>query len=232
MFELFEGFTRQGNQAMRLAREESGRMGYDSVGIEHLLLGIIAEYDSAPARILRSMNVDLCNARIEAEELIGLGGSNCDTLLKIPFSDAAQQILKQATRLGSPCVTTIHLMQVILTQEGPPALSKAPAILTNLQVDLSNLARELSTALITETIEVEADTGVFNTGSGIFKIRKTPEGMIVEITPTDQATASTSNTRLSADDAGAIAAALDATFARQLKLDEFWLNKLRQEREE
>ncbi|KAK8498714.1 hypothetical protein V6N13_123386 [Hibiscus sabdariffa] len=59
----FEGFTDKAIQAIMLAREESSRLGNDSVNGEHILLGLIGEGTGIAAKALKSMGIKLNDAR-------------------------------------------------------------------------------------------------------------------------------------------------------------------------
>ncbi len=51
------------NRALELAAEEAIRMGHNSLGCEHLLLGLVTEEGGLGGRVLRSMGVDATVAR-------------------------------------------------------------------------------------------------------------------------------------------------------------------------
>ena len=46
-------------QIINQSGQESRRLGHDYIGAEHLLLGIIAERDSLPVRVLDALLVDV-----------------------------------------------------------------------------------------------------------------------------------------------------------------------------
>jgi hypothetical protein len=66
---VFERFTEQAHLILDLAREEAERCGHRYLGPEHVLLGVLAEGDSAAAGTLRSHGVELVAARTQ---LLGL----------------------------------------------------------------------------------------------------------------------------------------------------------------
>ncbi|KAL4341083.1 hypothetical protein GQ457_08G036210 [Hibiscus cannabinus] len=59
----FEGFTDKAIEAMMLAREETSRLGDDSVNGEHILLGLVGEGTGIAAKALKSMGIKLNDAR-------------------------------------------------------------------------------------------------------------------------------------------------------------------------
>ena len=52
-------FTQKAKQVMEFSLEESQRLGLNSIGTEHLLLGLLQEPDSVGAKILGNLGVDL-----------------------------------------------------------------------------------------------------------------------------------------------------------------------------
>jgi ATP-dependent Clp protease ATP-binding subunit ClpA len=61
--EVFERFTEQAHLILDLARDEAERCGHRYLGPEHVLLGVLAEGQSAAARVLRVHGMDLEAAR-------------------------------------------------------------------------------------------------------------------------------------------------------------------------
>ena len=70
---MFEKFTTEAIKVMMLAQDESRRLGHNFVGTEQILLGLIGEGTGVAAKVLKSMGVNLKDARIEVEKIIGRG---------------------------------------------------------------------------------------------------------------------------------------------------------------
>ena len=70
---MFERFTEKAIKVIMLAQEEARRLGHNFVGTEQILLGLIGEGTGIAAQVLKSMNVNLKDARIEVEKIIGRG---------------------------------------------------------------------------------------------------------------------------------------------------------------
>jgi len=66
-----QGFTPKAKRVIEIAVAEAGRLGHSYVGTEHLLLGILREYDCAAARLLTMTGVDL---RRMYEAVLGMFG--------------------------------------------------------------------------------------------------------------------------------------------------------------
>ena len=66
---MFERFGEQARLVLDLARDEAERCGHRYLGPEHVLLGVLAEGQSAAARVLRAHGVELAAARAEVRHL-------------------------------------------------------------------------------------------------------------------------------------------------------------------
>ena len=62
---MFERFTEKAIRVIMLAQEESRRLGHNFVGTEQLLLGLIAEGTGIASKTLKSMGVNIKEAREE-----------------------------------------------------------------------------------------------------------------------------------------------------------------------
>jgi ATP-dependent Clp protease ATP-binding subunit ClpC len=58
-------------KVIEYAIEESGRLGHDYVGTEHLLLGLIRERDGVAATVLMNLGVQLDAARESVLDILG-----------------------------------------------------------------------------------------------------------------------------------------------------------------
>ncbi|MBD2682544.1 hypothetical protein H6H03_34250 [Nostoc paludosum FACHB-159] len=109
---FFGQFTDKAIKVLMLAQGESRRLKYNFVGSEHILLGLIGEGTGIAATTLNSNKVNLKNARIEVEKIIGRGSD--DVAAEIPFTPRAKQLLElskiEAEQLGHNYVGTEHLL--------------------------------------------------------------------------------------------------------------------------
>ena len=69
--QMFERFTEKAIKVIMLAQEEARRLGHNFVGTEQILLGLIGEGTGIAAKTLKSMGVNLKDARVEVEKIIG-----------------------------------------------------------------------------------------------------------------------------------------------------------------
>lgn len=59
---MFERFTQAARTAVVRAQEEVRQQGASSIGAEHLLFGVLADREAAPATVLRRWDVDATEA--------------------------------------------------------------------------------------------------------------------------------------------------------------------------
>jgi len=132
---MFERFTEKAIRVIMLAQEESRKLGHNFVGTEQLLLGLIAEGTGIASKTLKSMGVNIKEAREEVEKIIGRG---CGFVaVEIPFTPRAKKVLElswdEARQLGHNYIGTEHLL-LGLIREGEGVAAK---VLENLGVDLN-----------------------------------------------------------------------------------------------
>ncbi|MGQ4330548.1 Clp protease N-terminal domain-containing protein [Streptomyces hayashii] len=71
---MFEFFTDHGKQAVAASQDEAIALGYDFIGTEHLLLGLLAADSGTAARVLHGYDVDLEQARQETVRVLEAAG--------------------------------------------------------------------------------------------------------------------------------------------------------------
>ncbi|MEB3226331.1 MAG: ATP-dependent Clp protease ATP-binding subunit [Synechococcus sp.] len=150
---MFERFTEKAIKVIMLAQEEARRLGHNFVGTEQILLGLIGEGTGVAAKVLRSMGVNLKDARIEVEKIIGRGSGF--VAVEIPFTPRAKRVLElsleEARQLGHNYIGTEHLL-LGLIREGEGVAAR---VLENLGVDLSKVRTQVI-RMLGETAEVAA----------------------------------------------------------------------------
>nr|QCI04911.1 Clp protease ATP binding subunit [Callithamnion tetricum] len=163
---MFERFTEKAIKVIMLAQEEARRLGHNFVGTEQILLGLIGEGTGIAAQVLKSMNVNLKDARIEVEKIIGRGSGF--VAVEIPFTPRAKRVLElsleEARQLGHNYIGTEHLLMG-LVREGEGVAAR---VLENLAVNV--------TSIRTEVIQMLGDNAEANaTNSNSIQARsKTP----------------------------------------------------------
>jgi len=153
---MFERFTEKAIKVIMLAQEEARRLGHNFVGTEQILLGLIGEGTGIAAQVLKSMNVNLKDARIEVEKIIGRGSGF--VAVEIPFTPRAKRVLElsleEARQLGHNYIGTEHLLMG-LVREGEGVAAR---VLENLAVDVSSIR--------TEVIQMLGDNAEANANGG------------------------------------------------------------------
>jgi len=142
---MFERFTEKAIKVIMLAQEEARRLGHNFVGTEQILLGLIGEGTGAGSKVLKSMGVNLKDARIEVENFIGRGSGF--VAVEIPFTPRAKRVLElsleEARQLGHNYIGTEHLL-LGLIKEGEGVATR---VLENLNVDLSKVRSQIIRSL-------------------------------------------------------------------------------------
>ena len=160
---MFERFTEKAIKVIMLAQEEARRLGHNFVGTEQILLGLIGEGTGIAAKVLKSMGVNLKDARVEVEKIIGRGSGF--VAVEIPFTPRAKRVLElsleEARQLGHNYIGTEHLL-LGLIREGEGVAAR---VLENLALDLSKVR--------TQVIRLLGDTSEVSSGGGQNK-GKTP----------------------------------------------------------
>ncbi|MCS6958682.1 MAG: ATP-dependent Clp protease ATP-binding subunit [Pseudanabaenaceae cyanobacterium SKYGB_i_bin29] len=148
---MFERFTEKAIKVIMLAQEEARRLGHNFVGTEQILLGLIGEGTGVAAKVLKSMGVNLKDARIEVEKIIGRGSGF--VAVEIPFTPRAKRVLElsleEARQLGHNYIGTEHLL-LGLIREGEGVAAR---VLENLGVDLGKVRTQVI-RMLGETAEV------------------------------------------------------------------------------
>ena len=153
---MFERFTEKASKVIMLAQEEARRLGHNFVGTEQILLGLIGEGTGVAAKVLKSMGVNLKDARVEVEKIIGRGSGF--VAVEIPFTPRAKRVLElsleEARQLGHNYIGTEHLL-LGLIREGEGVAAR---VLENLGVDLAKVRTQVI-RMLGETAEVGAGGG-------------------------------------------------------------------------
>ena len=161
---MFERFTEKAIKVIMLAQEEARRLGHNFVGTEQILLGLIGEGTGVAAKVLKSMGVNLKDARVEVEKIIGRGSGF--VAVEIPFTPRAKRVLEpsleEARQLGHNYIGAEHLL-LGLIREGEGVAAR---VLENLGVDLAKVR--------TQVIRMLGETAEVATGGGSKGSTKTP----------------------------------------------------------
>ncbi|KAH6820354.1 CLPC-like protein 1 [Perilla frutescens var. hirtella] len=138
---MFERFTEKAIKVVMLSQEEARRLGHNFVGTEQILLGLIGEGTGLAAKTLKATGINLKDARIEVEKIIGRGSGF--VAVEIPFTPRAKRVLElsleEARQLGHNYIAPEHLL-LALIREGEGVAAR---VLENLGADLSNIRTQV-----------------------------------------------------------------------------------------
>ena len=138
---MFERFTEKSIKVIMLAQEEARRLGHNFVGTEQIFLGLIGEGTGIAAKVIKSMGINLKDARVEVEKIIGRGSGF--VAVEIPFTPRAKRVLElsleEARQLGHNYIGTEHLLLGLL-REGEGVAAR---VLENLGADPTNIRTQV-----------------------------------------------------------------------------------------
>ncbi len=103
---------------LRLAKQEARRLGRNTVGTEMFLLGIIGEATGIGGVVLTELEINIKDARLIVEKLIGFGNEYFDK--EIVFTKRAKRVLEKAWEYAKaehkPKIESQHLLLAITTE--------------------------------------------------------------------------------------------------------------------
>ncbi len=139
---MFGRYSERAQRVILLAQEEARRLGYNYVGTEHLLLGLIREGTGIAAKAMQNLGIDLEQVRFEVEKIIGRGTGPVGG--DIGYTPRAKKVvmelaLEEARHLGHNYVGTEHIL-LGLIREGEGVAAR---VLENMGADLEKVRREV-----------------------------------------------------------------------------------------
>ena len=146
--EILQRFTPPAIRVVQYAKEEARRFRGNTVGTEHVLLGLIREQDGVAARVLERLGVSLGRAQNEIRRQMEMMDTRAPGQGSRSWSPGARRVLELALdearelnpKLGLPnFVDTEHLLLGLVRE----ADSTAVRVLRALGVDLEQVRREV-----------------------------------------------------------------------------------------
>lgn len=141
---MWKQLTQKARKAIFLAQEEAGRLGYNHVGTEHLLLAIIREDDCIAATMLERLGLDLGTIRSVIMEKLSKGSDMLgeDMQLTAEAKQAIQLAFEEGKQMREEWIGTEHLL-IGLARESSSVASKVLADLgaetAGLRIQMRNL---------------------------------------------------------------------------------------------
>ncbi len=136
---MFNRFTQRAQKVLQLAQEEAIRWKHESIGTEHILLGLIREGGGIAAKALEAIEVSPQVIEKGIEELVGKGTENVGPI--VHYTPRAKKVIElsvdESRKLGHSYIGTEHIL-LALIREGEGIAAR---VLANAGVSL-NKARQ------------------------------------------------------------------------------------------
>ena len=136
---MFNRFTQRAQKVLQLAQEEAIRMKHESIGTEHILLGLIREGGGIAAKALEAIEVSFTTIEEGVEKLVGSGTKDVGPI--VHYTPRAKKVIElsvdESRKLGHSYIGTEHIL-LALIREGEGVAAR---VLNNAGVSL-NKARQ------------------------------------------------------------------------------------------
>jgi ATP-dependent Clp protease ATP-binding subunit ClpC len=117
---MFERFTERARRVPVFAQQEARALGHDSIGTEHVLLGLLRQEEGLAAVVLASLGVTIEAVREQAAQ-VGKPGGNPSAGGQLPFTPetkkALELSLREALALGHNHIGTEHVLLGLAREE-------------------------------------------------------------------------------------------------------------------
>ncbi len=165
---MYERFTDRARIVMQVANQEAQRLNHNFIGSEHMLLGLIKEGSGVAANVLKNLDIDLRQIRLEVEMLVQ-GGPDIVTVGKLRQTPRAKRVIEhameEARNLNHNYVGTEHILLGLLReQEGVAA-----QVLMNLGLKLEDVREEVLNLLGRGIGGTERGELAASNGDGLFR---------------------------------------------------------------
>ncbi len=172
---MFDRFSHQSIKVITLAQQEAQRLGRQSVGPDHILLGILIENSNLAAAVLSDLGVTLTAAQAEVERISGKGPGSM--LRDIPFDPQTKHLfelaLLEARQLYHARIVPTHLLLGLISSPHNDAVK----VLQSLGVDLEQVRILLLDSFL-ETAAVPAGGGEIRAEDP--ELRSIPKGQALQ----------------------------------------------------
>ncbi len=153
---MFNRFTQRSQKVLQLAQEEAIRLKHESIGTEHILLGLIREGSGIAAKALDAIGVDPKLIEKGIAELVGTGTEDVGPI--VHYTPRAKKVIElsvdESRKLGHSYIGTEHLL-LALIREGEGVAAR---VLNNSGVSL-NKARQQVLQLLGSSDQAHGSNG-------------------------------------------------------------------------
>ena len=137
----FERFTEHARGVVVLALDEARALKHNSIGTEHILVGLLREEEGLAALALASLDLTLDEVRAQVVRIVGQG--DAATTGQLPFTPEARRALQLALRealsLGQDEVGTEHILLGLVREDE----SVGARILLDFDADAEKIRNEI-----------------------------------------------------------------------------------------
>ncbi|MCL2163206.1 MAG: ATP-dependent Clp protease ATP-binding subunit [Oscillospiraceae bacterium] len=150
-----ERYTEKAAAALQQAQECVVMLGHESIGSEHILLGLVREGTGIAAKVLGNVGITEDKVLYEIDALLGRGDKQ--TAQIVGFTPRSKSILessyREARQMGKNYIGTEHMLMALIKEVD----SVAVRIIMALGVDPARLANELMKMLSDYSHDINAD---------------------------------------------------------------------------
>jgi len=147
---MIDRFTDRARKVIMYGKQEAQRLGHDSLGTEHVLLGLVKEGTGVAANVLKALGVEMKRIRAEVERLVQSDPAakpHAKPAGEPRYTPRAKRVLElsldEARSLGQSYIGTEHLLLGLL-REGQGV---AAQVLQNLGLKLETVREEVHSFL-------------------------------------------------------------------------------------
>lgn len=138
---MFERFTDRARKVMAMANQEAQYWNHEYIGTEHILLGLVKEGTGVGANVLKTLDVELRQVRLEVERLMTKG--KAVSVGRLPQTQRARNVItfaiEEARQLHHNYVGTEHILLGLLREKD----GVAARVLINLRLNLEQVRKEV-----------------------------------------------------------------------------------------
>ena len=186
MTDNYPSFTHQTRQALNASERAAGGLKHDSVGPEHILIGLMREKDGAAFGVIQHLGIDpeeICKA---VEKSVKTGTRPAQSLtVNRDTKHVLELAVDEAHRIGNPYIATYHLLLAILRYEKKGILRQkniTTDVLKQFHVDY-NKAEKAVKQLLEEGVILEISENTFtNRMMGLFMSSREEHISVIENT--------------------------------------------------
>src|SRR4051794_12903509 len=159
---MFNRFTQRAQKVLQLAQDEAIRMKHESIGTEHILLGLIREGGGIAAKALEAIDVGFETIEQGVEKLVGSGTKDVGPI--VHYTPRAKKVIElsvdESRKLGHSYIGTEHIL-LALIREGEGVAAR---VLNNAGVSL-NKARQQVLQLLGSNDNSAGNQGASNSAA-------------------------------------------------------------------